>query len=125
TYLKTLRKEKTILIVNVSTLTITLLLSFFVVFYVGNLYLTVGLIIFSLALRCILAETFLNTFLDEKLFVSQVLETLLTIVFILSNLFFSNWKSFLVYFVAFAIYILINKRSILKSFRDFRDLLAS
>ncbi|MGM0167262.1 hypothetical protein IGI39_002242 [Enterococcus sp. AZ135] len=125
TYLKTLRKEKTILIVNVSTLTITLLLSLVVVFYVGNLYLTVGLIIFSLAVRCILAETFLNLFLDVKLFISQMLETILTIVFIISNLLFSNWESFLVYFIAFTVYIFINKRNILKSFSDFRNLLAS
>jgi O-antigen/teichoic acid export membrane protein len=125
TYLKALRKEKTILIVNVLTLTLTLLLSLFVVFYVGNLYLTVGLIIFSLALRCVLAETFLNRFLNVKLFVSQLLETILTIVFILSNLFFSDWESFFVYFVAFIIYILINKRSVMRSFSDFRNLLAS
>ncbi|NMP59896.1 lipopolysaccharide biosynthesis protein, partial [Enterococcus mundtii] len=55
TYLKTLRKEKTILFVNIITLGVTLLASLFVIFIVGNLDLTVLLILISLALRCNLA----------------------------------------------------------------------
>ncbi len=58
TYLKTLRKEKTILFVNVLTLALSLILSLFVIFVVGNLNLTVGLILVSLAFRCNLAEFF-------------------------------------------------------------------
>ncbi len=58
TYLKTLRKEKTILMVNVITLVLSLLASLFVIFIIGNLNLAVGLILLSLAFRCNLAEFF-------------------------------------------------------------------
>lgn len=125
TYLKTLRKEKTILMVNILTLLVTLSLSIFVVFFIGNLYLTVGLIIFSLALRCILAETFLNHFLNVNLFKSQILETLLTIIFIISNVYFNNWESLFIYSAAFGLFIVIKRQSIKKSFTNFRNLLAS
>src|SRR5699024_11727450 len=59
TYLESLRKEKTILMVNIITLIVTLIVSLFVIFIIGNLDLTEGLILLSLALRCNLAEFFL------------------------------------------------------------------
>lgn len=125
TYLKTLRKEKTILMVNILTLALTLILSIFIIFYVGNLYLTVGLIIFSLALRCILAETLLHRYLNLNLIIPQILETMLTIMFIFSNLFFNDWYSFLVYSFVYVIFILVMRKDMLKSLNEFRKLLSN
>lgn len=125
TYLKTLRKEKTILMVNILTLALTLILSIFIIFYVGNLYLTVGLIIFSLALRCILAETLLHRYLNLNLIIPQILETMLTIMFIFSNLFFNDWYSFLVYSFVYVIFILFMRKDMLKSLNEFRKLLSN
>ena len=124
TYLKTLRKEKTILFVNIITLGVTLLASLFVIFIVGNLDLTVLLILISLALRCNLAEFFLYKDLRLTIGWKHVIETLLTVLFILSNVLFNaSFASMVVYVVIYIVYLAFIHRSIIASYKDFRILL--
>lgn len=124
TYLKTLRKEKTILLVNVLTLVMTLLLSLLVIFVIGDLTLAVGLILFSLAFRCNLAEFFLCRSMNIPVGYSLVLETIVTILFIISNqLFGGNFVSMLAYLVVYLIYFLFVHRSFIRSFKEFKALL--
>ncbi|MDR4196791.1 hypothetical protein FO504_29460, partial [Bacillus cereus] len=72
------------------TLTLSLLLSLFVIFIIGNLNLTVGLILASLAFRCNLAEFFLCRDMNIKIGAKMFLETCLTLLFIFSNLWFDG-----------------------------------
>ncbi|MGM9903585.1 hypothetical protein E1H99_02730 [Enterococcus hirae] len=124
TYLKTLRKEKTILLVNVITLIVTLLISLFVIFIVGNLDLTVMLILISLALRCNLAEFFLCRDMNIKIGMKQLIETCLTAMFILSNIVFpGNITSMLAYTFIYLIYLLFVHRDVISRFKQFRVLL--
>ncbi|MFB5367120.1 lipopolysaccharide biosynthesis protein [Enterococcus faecium] len=124
TYLKTLRKEKTILIVNVLTLSITILISLFVIFVIGDLNLTVGLILVSLALRCNLAEFLLCKSMRIPVLKRQFFETLLTTSFILSNICFKgNMNSMLIYGAIYVIYIMFIHRSFLTSLKGFRMLI--
>ncbi|MDT2827535.1 hypothetical protein P7H59_03595 [Enterococcus viikkiensis] len=124
TYLKSLRKEKTILLVNVITLATSLVLSLIVIFVVGNLLLAVGLIIICLALRCNLAEFFLSRTLDVRLGYRLFLETSLTILFIASNLIFnSSALSLAMYAVCYLIYLIIIHRPAIRSAKDFINLI--
>lgn len=124
TYLKSLRKEKTILLVNMITLVASVTLSLIFVFIIGNLTFTVVLIIFSLALRCNLAEYFLCRSMKVRFGYRTFLETGLTIIFISSNLIFDNsLTSLLIYGVCFSIYLLLTFRSVLVSGRDFMSLM--
>lgn len=126
TYLKTLRKEKTILLVNVITLAISAIVGAITVYLFNNLLLSVGLIIFCLAFRCNLAEYLLSKTLQIKLSSKIVLETLLSFIFILSNLVVSNSLiSFIIYSVSFGLFVLVNIRSIKKSFNTFYHLIKS
>ena len=126
TYLKALRKEKTILRVNVITLAVSLLLSLFVIFVVGNLLLSVALIIFSLALRCNLAEFLLCRAMDVKFGYRTFLETALTLLFIISNLLFDgSLMSLIMYAVFYLIYLLITHQSVVSSTKDFIHLIKS
>ncbi|MBO0473568.1 hypothetical protein IGL98_002631 [Enterococcus sp. DIV0840] len=124
TYLKTLRKEKTILFVNVTTLSLSLILSIIIIFGLGNLTWAVGLILVSLAFRCNFAEFFLCKSMNIHIEKSMIFETLLTILFILSNLFFGgSFVSTAVYSLCYLIYLLFNYKKIIRSFKEFRGLL--
>lgn len=126
TYLKSLRKEKIILLVNVITLVFSLVLSLFVIFVIGNLLLSVGLIIFSLALRCNLAEYFLCRTMNIEFGYRVFLETGLTLLFIMSNLLFDNSiLSLLMYAVCYGLYLLITHRMIISSGKKFIKLVKS
>lgn len=125
TYLKTIRKEKTILFVNVMTLVVTFVSSLIVIFLIKNLLLAVGLIIFSLAFRCNLAEIFLSKYLNVKIANRLIIENLLTIGFILSNIIFSQWISLFVYIVLYLVFLIINAGSIKKSFITFKGLVTN
>jgi len=123
TYLKTLRKEKTILFVNVLTLALSLILSLFVIFVVGNLNLTVGLILVSLAFRCNLAEIFLCKDMNIKIGNSTALETLVTLLFIFSNLWFGgSIYSFISYAIVYIIYFLFIHKSFVNNAKNLKYL---
>lgn len=123
TYLKTLRKEKTILFVNLITLIVTILASLFIIFIIGNLNLAVILIIFSLGFRCNFAEFLLSKSIDINLGKDQLIESLLTIIFITANLFLPIWQSVLTYVLSFMVFLFIFRKKIKRSFSGFRLLL--
>lgn len=125
TYLKALRKEKTILLVNIVTLSITLITGSVVIFIMKNLTLAVCLIIFSLALRCNLAEFALVRSLKVKLGRRIIVENGLSLLFIVSNIVATSWESLALYTVGYIVFLLIYSRSIKKSFKEFYGLIRS
>lgn len=123
TYLKTMRKEKTILLVNVTTLAIALIFAWISVFLIHNLLVTVGVIIFCVAFRCDFAEFFISKYLKIKILKQTMVESFLTICFIFSNMLFSQWISLLIYICVFSIYLGVNHNFISTSFRKFKNLI--
>lgn len=124
TYLKALRKEKTILFVNLTTLSLSLILSVIIIFGFGNLTWAVGLILISLAFRCNFAELFLCKSMNIPIIKALIIETSMTVLFILSNLFFGgSFISTAVYGVCYLLYLLVNHKKMLQSFNEFRGLL--
>ena len=108
TYLKTIRKEKIILISNVATLIVSSMLSLVSVYIFKSINLTVLTIIFSLAFRCILAETLLTKVMKINVNRENLLEVLLIGLFIGSNLILSNIGSFIVYLLGFSLYLILS-----------------
>ena len=119
TYLKTIRKEKKILVSNVITLFVALTTSFISVYLFDNINLTVISIMFSLAFRCVLAEKMLTKVLKINVDKENIIEGVLVTIFIVSNVFLNNIISFLIYFLIFSLYIGINYKVIKNSFRYF------
>lgn len=122
TYLKTIRKEKTILKVNLVALLLTVVVSWITVFIFDDLKLTVVAIILVIAFRCIYAELSLATELDIAVIMPTIFESLLTAVFICGNLFLDERSSILVYTLALIVYILLSRKLIYSSFKDFKTL---
>lgn len=120
TYLKTLRKERIILLVNSLTWFLSIVLSLFSVFYYNNIDLTVIVIIISLFFRCILSEEILVRILDIHIGNSNMIESFLTIFFVSSNFFLSTIQSGILYLIVYLIYLLMNKKKIVLSIRFFK-----
>lgn len=112
TYLKVIRKEKLILIANILTLIISSFLSFIAVFIVKNIQLSVFMIIFSLAFRCILSENLLLNVMSIDLNRLVIIESFLSIIFIIANTFYSQWISFFIYLICYILYIFFNKKRV-------------
>jgi O-antigen/teichoic acid export membrane protein len=117
TYIKVIRKEKFILLVNLATLLISVIGSLFTVFILQSILMTVLTLIICIAFRCVFAEMLLADSLQLKIGNKVITEMILTIIFISSNFFLPSFISFTVYSIAFVLYIIFNRKDILNSSR--------
>ena len=114
TYLKALRKEKTILIINISVVIVSMISTNFTVYIMHSLEMAVVSIVILMALQCAIAELYLSKYLGIDVIVDMVLEWILVTIFILASWFIDSWISMAIYFAAFIIYCVI-KRDKIKS----------
>ncbi|WP_137663710.1 lipopolysaccharide biosynthesis protein [Enterococcus hulanensis] len=123
TYLKTIRKEKLILYTNVLSLSFSIIFSVVFSVLLKNILITVGVIVASLALRCIVGELLLVRILKLNIRKVLFLETVLTLVFVLGNIFMTEFLSFLCYSTLFIVYFLFNRKSFFNSLKRIIDIL--
>lgn len=114
TYLKALRKEKTILIINISVVIVSMISTYFTVYIMHSLEMAVVSIVILMALQCAIAELYLSKYLGIDVIVDMVLEWILVTIFILASWFIDSWISMAIYFATFIIYCVI-KRDKIKS----------
>lgn len=115
TFLKTLRKEKEILKANVISLCISILLTLMSVFIFNNLILTILSVLISIMIRCIIAELAVSKTIEININQDIIFEILLTLVFVCGNILIKNNYSFIIYFVLFLFYVIINIHKIRES----------
>ncbi len=120
TYLKTLRKEKLMLKINLISLTLSLMLTFVNTLILKNLNLAIGSIVILLAFRCALAEIFLSRILEIPLYKDIILELMMTFIFILTGWFINSWLAVLLYVLAYIMYIIIKRKDISNSIKNLR-----
>lgn len=116
TYIKTLRKEKWLLYVNVITIALGVVLSGCSVYILNNLDLTVISILILIAFRGILSELLLTELLNLNIKADIICEVMLTIVFIFSNWFVGDMFSIVIYGLVYAIYLIFKRKSIYKMY---------
>uniref|UniRef100_UPI003AB6EF6E lipopolysaccharide biosynthesis protein n=1 Tax=Allofournierella sp. TaxID=1940256 RepID=UPI003AB6EF6E len=112
TYMKALRKEKWLLLVNIATLILSIVITIVTVFWQHNLNLAVASIVFVLAFRCVFAELLLSTTMEIYVHRDILLELLLTIVFIISSWFVGGLKGLVFYVVAYFAYLFVKRKDI-------------
>ena len=112
TYMKTLRKEKWLLLVNVTTVSLSVVITLITTYWLHNLDLAVASIVFLLAFRCVFAELLLSTVLDVNVKTDIVLELALTIVFIGASWFVGGIAGLAIYAVAYLIYLFIKRNDV-------------
>ncbi|MBO0437910.1 oligosaccharide flippase family protein [Vagococcus fluvialis] len=115
TYLKALRKEKVIFIVNFLSAILSLICTFIFVFILKNLILTMLSIVFVLAFKSSLAEAMLSKSLDIKVYKDIMLEYLVVGIFIFVSWNFNTLEAMVVYIIIFLIYLLFKVKDIQKA----------
>lgn len=107
TYFKILRKEKMIFKINAIVLLVSLLMSTILIRVFGNLYLAVGLIPILLGFRCLLSESILGKYLDEKINISILMSLLTCVIFIIDINYLHGHRRIILYLLwcIFCVYI--------------------
>lgn len=123
TYLKTLRKEKLMLKINLVSLSFSIIMTFITIVLLKNLNLAIASIVIILAFRCVLAEIFLTKILKIKLYKDVCLELIVTLIFILTGWFVNSWLVALLYVIVYIIYLIIKRNDIIRSIRNIKLLI--
>lgn len=112
TYMKALRKEKQLLLVNVLSVVLSLGLTGLTVFYLESLELAVLTIVVLLAFRCIYAEMLLAKALKVPVLKDIIQEVVLTILFIVFSWNIGGMYGLLLYMLVYAIYLGLQRNAI-------------
>lgn len=115
TYLKTLRKEKIILKVNIISLFLGFVLTLIFTTFHQNLNLLVLSILIVLAFRSALAEYCLTKTLKIRVFKDIVLEFIMSAGFVFISWMYNSWYSTILYAVLFILYTLVKLKVLLNS----------
>lgn len=112
TYMKTLRKEKWLLLVNVTTVLLSVVITLSTTYWLHNLDLAVASIVLLLAFRCVFAELLLSTVLDVNVKTDIVMELSLTIIFIGASWFVGGVAGLAIYALAYLVYLFIKRNDV-------------
>ncbi len=112
TYMKTLRKEKLLLKLNISFVLLSLLFTIFFTILFKNLNLAVLSILIILGLRSIMAEVLLSKILGISVTKDIIIELAITIIFVIVSWFINSWVSFFLFFISYLIYMIIKSSEI-------------
>ena len=122
TYMKTLRKEKWLLMVNVATVSLSVVLTLVTTYWLHNLDLAVASIVVLLAFRCVFAELLLSRVLQIHVIQDIALELTLTIIFITASWFVGGVAGLAVYAVAYVVYLVIKRKDVQFAFNTVKRL---
>lgn len=123
TYLKTMRKEMTMLKVNVVSLGLCVLITLVTTLLLKNLDLAIASIVMILAFRCTLAEMFLSKVLEISLHKDIIMELSMTVAFVLTGWFIHSWLSVLLYSIAYLLYLFLKRKDITSTARKLKLLM--
>lgn len=121
TYLKTLRKEKVMLRINIISLFMSVVITFFTTIILKNLNLSIVSIVFLLAFRSILTEIYLSKLLGIHIFKDIRLESMVTLYFICTAWYINSWITIFLYLIAYLFYITIKRRDIVSTVKSIRS----
>lgn len=115
TFLKTLRKEKAMLIINISMACLSALLAFVAVFIFKNLYAAVFLIVVMSATKCIVSEVYLSKNISISAVKPIAIELIFSTAFIIFNWFIQGVVGFALYVLLFSAYVFFVKEQFLSA----------
>lgn len=109
TYLKKIRKERLLLLINVSTMLLSVVISGIIVFGLENQMLAIVFILIILCFRSTISELFLNKCMGKQSIKHCVVEFFMVATFAISNVYMQLKDAAIIYFVCFIVFVLINK----------------
>ncbi len=120
-YIKARREEKKLLVINVVTVIMSICLSWVTSVWLQDLDLTVVMIIFLLAFRCICSELFITRKLDISKIKDILAEIGITIVFCLVGWFVKGSYAVLLYFGMYIFYLGLERKEIRRTIRWIKE----
>lgn len=111
-YLKSLRKEKALLKVNLSAVGLSLIASIFTIMFFNSLDLAVLSIVVILGYRCVALEIIIEQTIKIRLKMDICEEIIMVVLFIVFNWSIGGMIGVLAYIVVYAVYVFINRRNI-------------
>lgn len=114
TYMKVLRLEKRIMLVNTGALVLSCFLTVISVFIVKDLTMAIMTVVVSQAYRAIHAEIILSKHIEIGVKADVLYETIITAVFIIANWFIGGKLGLFLYLATYVCYLFV-KRNSLKS----------
>jgi O-antigen/teichoic acid export membrane protein len=125
TYLKTMRKEKLMLNINLISLIVSIVLTVITTIFIKNLDLAVLSIVIILAFRCIIAEVILAKKLGVSVYKDIIFELTITTIFITSAWFIHSWSVVIMYVLAYCVYLVIKRKDISSTINNIKLLMRS
>jgi O-antigen/teichoic acid export membrane protein len=123
TYLKTLRREKLMLRINLISMLLSILMTYVTTRIFVNLDVAILNIVVLLAIRSAFAESYLAKELNIRVKKDVLFEVFLTIVFILSGWIVDSWMTMLVYGITYLIYLFIKRKDIVNTIQNIKLLM--
>jgi O-antigen/teichoic acid export membrane protein len=123
TYLKTLRKEKVMLIINLILLVLSVLITIITTQVSKSLNLTILSIVILLAFRSIIAEIYLSKILGIIIYKDIAIEIIMTLIFILVGWFVKSWVSVTLYPLTYIFYMVIKRKEFFSTIKTVKLLM--
>ena len=113
TYLKVLRKESLLFIINVFTVLGSGILSAAGIYLCKNIEVTIMLVVISVVLRSIMSEVILAKYMESKSVVKSLLAALaITVIFCATQVYCNSVISLLSTTVSYAVFLIFSKKSL-------------
>ncbi len=122
TYFKAYRKENDILLVNVVTVILSLILSSIAVLLCDSLDLAVVSIVVLMIFKSVYAEWIMKKYVNIHVLVDNMLEIVLTLIFIVSSMMLTEGMAFVVYLIAYAAYLIIRSKKIIAQLKKAKEI---
>lgn len=120
TYLKVLRKEKMLLRINFISLATSFLLCSVSTYILNNIYAVIVSMVFSIAFRSVIAETFLSRYFGKSIELNIISEIALTVIFVVSTWFLGAVVGFCAYACVYTIFFLSKKQQVVSMIKEIK-----
>lgn len=121
-YLKAYRKEKSLLIINVSIVAVSFLIFLLLGYFVRNVKVLLIAIVVAIMFRSLISEVVVMKLIKRKLYFKFIVEIALTVIFIVSATMLNVWIACIIYTTSFVIYCIIERKSLIALCRQFKNI---
>lgn len=114
TYLKVLRKEKMLLLINIISLGISAGLCSIGAYVLNNMMAVVICMVAAIAIRSLITNIYLSKIMGVSNEINVIWECVLSLIFIVINLTLPMYIAFFVYLTAYVIYCLVTRNTLME-----------
>lgn len=112
TYMKTMRRERWLLIINACTVGLSLIFTCITVFLLKNLTLAVFSVVVLMGIRCVVGELLIAPVVKVDVWRDILMELAMIAIFISSGWYIGGIASVIIYAAAYLVYLFLKRRDI-------------